>query len=247
MGDPNGADDERPRRMKIERPFWLGKFEISNEQYRCFDPSHSSGVEPILGLKWGIGHFPSLDGSQQPVCRVSWQEATAFCRWLSTQTGKPFSLPTEAQWEWACRSGTNRALSFGDASSDYAAFANLADASYLWLCHSELMPPFPLADANVNDGQTVSAPVIFPSGPSRKPNAWGLYDMHGNAAEWTSSAYTPQASVGDRTGPGASDRRVVRGGSWADPARFARSARRASFNPWQRIYNVGFRVIIEIK
>ena len=166
----------------------------------------------------------------------------AFCRWLSTQTGKPFSLPTEAQWEWACRAGTNTALGFGDASSDYAALANLADASYLRLCRSELMPPFPLADANVNDRQTVSAPVVSPSGPSRKPNAWGLHDMHGNAAEWTSSAYAPQASAGDAAAPAASDRRVVRGGSWADPARFARSARRASFSPWQRVYNVGFRV-----
>ena len=247
MGDPNGADDERPRRMKIERPFWLGKFEVTNEQYRAFDPSHTSGREPILGLKWGIDYFPSLDGAQQPVCRVSWHEAMAFCQWLSKQTGKSFSLPTEAQWEWACRAGTNTALSFGEASSDYAATANLADASYLGMCQSELMPPFPLADSGVDDGHTVSALVVSPDSPLRKPNAWGLYDMHGNAAEWTSSVYGPQAFAGDRTGSAASDRRAVRGGSWSDPARFARSARRASFSPWQRVYNVGFRLTCPVE
>ncbi|MBM4034708.1 MAG: formylglycine-generating enzyme family protein [Planctomycetes bacterium] len=268
MGDAAGCDNERPLcKVKIERPFWLGKFEVTNEQFRCFDPAHQSGLEPMLWLKWSWEDYADLGQPRQPVCRVSWDQATAFCRWLSEKAGKAFSLPTEAQWEWACRAGSDTALSFGPLGADSAPFANLADAALLGLskwprtqvgfARTERVKQFYLVDS-VDDGQHVSAPV-----GSFKPNAWGLHDMHGNVAEWTRSECRPyrsdrsnrsnesndsnesnqsnQSRQSDRSDPLA-PRRAVRGGSWFDRAALARSAARASYWPWQRVFDVGFRV-----
>ena len=241
MGDAAGQPDERPPcPVKIERPFWMGRFEVTNQQYGRFDAAHDSGAEPILGLKWSLGDFPPLNQPPQPVCRVSWERAAAFCRWLSQKTGKTFALPTEAQWEWACRAGTDGPLSFGAPGADHKAFANLADAALLGLCRMELVGPFLPSDP-ANDGQTVSAAV-----GSYQPNAWGLCDMHGNVAEWTASAYVPYPFRADDPRHAAPDsRRVVRGGSWFDQAKCARSAYRLSYHPWQRVFNVGFRVVCE--
>jgi formylglycine-generating enzyme required for sulfatase activity len=241
MGDQAGHPDERPLSMvKIERPFWMGRFEVTNEQYGRFDAAHDSGAEPTMGLKWSLGDFPPLNQPRQPVCRVSWHEAAAFCRWLSARTGKVFALPTEAQWEWACRAGTDTAMSFGPLGADQKVYANLADASLLGLCRMELVGPFLPSDP-ADDRAAVSATV-----GSYQPNAWGLHDMHGNVAEWTASAYVPYPFVAADPRHAALDaRRVVRGGSWSDQAKCARSGYRLSYHPWQRIFNVGFRVVCE--
>ena len=241
MGDPAGHPDERPLcKVKIDRPFWMGKFEVTNEEFRRFGATHDSGAEPILGLKWSPGDFPLLNQPRQPVCRVSWEEATAFCRRLSQKTGKTFTLPTESQWEWACRGGTDTPLSFGSPGADQKTFANLADASLLSLCKMELVGPFLPSDP-ANDGNAVSTSV-----GSYQPNAWGLHDMHGNVAEWTGSAYLPYPFRAEDPRHSAADtRKVVRGGSWFDQARCARSAYRLGYRPWQRVFNVGFRVVCE--
>jgi hypothetical protein len=132
IGDPAGYGDERPAcRVKIDRPFWMGKVEVTNEQYARFDPGHSSGLEPMIWLKWTWEDYADLSQPRQPVCRVSWEQANAFCQWLSQKSGRRFSLPNEAQWEWACRAGTDTALSFGPMGTDSAPFSNLADASLL--------------------------------------------------------------------------------------------------------------------
>jgi formylglycine-generating enzyme required for sulfatase activity len=274
MGDPAGYPDEQPPcSVKIERPFWMGKVEVTNEQYARFDSAHQSGDEGRMWLKWSRGDFLPLDQPRQPVCRVSWDEAAAFCAWLSRTAGErlsgSFALPTEAQWEWACRAGTDTALSFGPLGTNCAPFANLADASLLRLCQGERVRPF-LPVAPWDDKNTVSAPV-----GTYQANPWGLHDMHGNVAEWTRSAYLPypfRAGTGSpfvlergarppsgETGgqapsPGAvkepvpaapGTRRAVRGGSWYDRADFARSAARMSYWPWQRVFNVGFRAVCE--
>ncbi len=161
MGDPTGYPDERPLAgTKIERPFWMGKFEVTNEQFACFDPSHRSGHEGALWLKWSKDYFLSLSQPRQPVCRVSWEEAEAFCRWLTQKTGRKCTLPSEAQWEWACRAGTDTALSYGPLGTDSAPFANLADTSLLRLSlpNRERVQAFMAVDA-VDDKYTVSAPV----------------------------------------------------------------------------------------
>ncbi|NQT86643.1 SUMF1/EgtB/PvdO family nonheme iron enzyme, partial [bacterium] len=251
MGGAASYANERPLcKVKIERPFWMGKTEVSNAQYRRFDLSHRSGMEPMLWLKWSWEDYADLSQPRQPVCRVSWREAVAFCRWLSQKTGRTFALPSEAQWEWACRAGADAALNFGAVGADSAAFANLADASLLgpkgwdrtevgW-SRTERVKQFCMVD-NVVDGHRASAFV-----GSYQPNPWGLHDVHGNVAEWTASAHVPYPfRAGDprHAQPGA--RRVVRGGSWRDRADLARSGCRASYWPWQRVFDVGFRVVCD--
>jgi len=242
MGDSAGYDDERPPcRVKIERPFWMGKVEVTNEQYACFDPAHRSGDEGKMWLRWSRNDFHLLNHPRQPVCRVSWEEANAFCAWLSQRTGRKFALPNEGQWEWACRAGADTAMSFGTMGTNSAAYANLADASLLRLCEGmEKVRPF-LAVDPVNDRSTVSAAV-----GSYQPNNWGLHDMHGNVAEWTSSTYLPYPFRADDRRHSVRDaRKAVRGGSWYDRADLARSGCRISYRPWQRVFNVGFRAICE--
>ena len=242
MGDRAGYPDEKPVcKVKIEQPFWMGKFEVTNEEYACFDPRHNSGDQGKLWLRWSRGDFQLLNEPRQPVCRVSCDEAGAFCEWLSQRTGRRFTLPTEAQWEWACRAGTDTPLSYGPLGTDSSAFANLADTSLLRLCQGmEKVRPF-LAIDPVDDKHTVSAPV-----GSYRANAWGLSDMHGNVAEWTRSAYLPYPFRADDPHHTARDvRKVVRGGSWYDRADLARSGCRTSYWPWQRVFDVGFRVICE--
>ena len=229
--------------MRIDRPFWIGETEVTNEQYRGFDPAHDSGVEPMLWLKWHPGHLPSLNGPRQPVCRVSWEEANTFCGWLSRVTGRRFELPDEAQWEWACRAGTETAWSFGPLGAGSAPAANLADASLLNLgnlASLEKVRTFFAVDP-VDDGSMVSAPV-----GSYRPNAWGLRDMHGNVSEWTRSAYLPYPFHADDARHAAPDtRKAVRGGSWRQRSDLARSGCRTSYWPWQRVFDVGFRVACE--
>jgi len=243
MGDPAGYSDERPCcKVRIERPFWIGKAEVTNEQYACFDPSHQSGVEGSLWLKWSLDYFFSLSQARQPVCRVSCEEAGAFCNWLSQRIGRRCVLPNEAQWEWACRAGTDTALSYGPPGADSAPLANLGDLSLLKLSlpNRERVKAFMAVDP-VDDKSTVAAPA-----GSYQPNPWGLHDMHGNVAEWTSSAYLPYPFRADDPQHGASGlRKVVRGGSWYDRADLARSGCRMSHWPWQRVFNVGFRVVCE--
>jgi formylglycine-generating enzyme required for sulfatase activity len=243
------ADERPPARATIERPFWMGKFEVTNEQFERFDPAHESGLEPMLWLKWSWEDYANLAGAQQPVCRVSWNEADAFCRWLSRKTGRNFALPSEAQWEWACRAGTDTPMSFGRRGADSAAFANLADASLLnftgWprttpFGRVELVRQFYAVDP-VDDKHRVSAPV-----GQYQPNPWGLHDMHGNVSEWTGSAYLPYPFRADAPAHGEPHtRKAVRGGSWYDRADLARSGCRASYWPWQRVFDLGFRVVCE--
>jgi formylglycine-generating enzyme required for sulfatase activity len=242
LGDPSGYPDERPREVvKIARPFWIGTCEVTNEQFRRFRPAHDSGSEPMLWLKWHPGHFVALNQPRQPACRVSWHEAGEFCEWLSQQTGQAFTLPDEAQWEWACRAGSETPWSFGAAAAEFPAFANLADSALLDLGRQaamEKVKPF-FAVEPAEDKQAVSAPV-----GSYQPNVWGVYDMHGNVAEWTASADVPYPFRPDDPRQAAADaRKIVRGGSWHQRADLSRSGCRLSYQPWQRVFNVGFRVV----
>jgi formylglycine-generating enzyme required for sulfatase activity len=245
MGSTTGFRDELPQtRTAIAKGFWMGSLEVTNAQYARFDPKHDSRLEHTDFL-----HFSSkargnpLNTPTQPVCRVSWNQAMAFCDWLSKKTGKSVTLPTEAQWEYACRAGSAAAMSYGPTDTNFAKLANLADKNLRRTDH-RVIPPWRPAIESINDGHRVSAPSgKFP------PNAWGLYDMHGNAAEWTRSVYKPYPYKDDdgRNVLKSSAKRTVRGGSWYDRPKQATSSFRLRYEAHQKVYNVGFRVVIDPK
>ena len=253
MGSATGVVDERPQvTVRIDRPFWIGSCEVTNEQFARFDPTHDSRVETKNTYQFGIHGYPANQATQ-PVVRCSWQEALAFCRWLSAQTGRPFSLPTEAQWEYAARAGTATPFFFGALDSDFSRFANLADAKLSEFASNPYTVDQPLQnptkyddwipkDSRFNDGSLIQ---VQPGG--YQANAWGLFDVHGNVAEWTRSTYRsyPHDVADGRDDPATVGRKVVRGGSWRDRPLRATSSFRLSYQPYQRVYNVGFRVACE--
>jgi formylglycine-generating enzyme required for sulfatase activity len=241
MGESTGWSDERPAaRIRIEKPFWMGTFEVTNEQYGRFDPTHDSRYAQTHGITAARG-FP-LNRPSQPAVRVSWYRALDFCRWLSQRTGDAYTLPTEAQWEYACRAGTATPWNYGSLDADFSAAGNMADRNLehllAWnhLSRTALLP----RDSRFDDGAILAAPA-----GSYRPNAWGLCDMHGNAAEWTRSVYQPYPYCDDdgRNDPGSAERRVVRGGSWRDRPAYCRSASRLPYPAWLGVHNVGFRVV----
>jgi len=199
--EPGRHDDETLHRVTITRGFWIGATEVTQAQW-----------EKVTGYNPGQPKGPDL-----PANRLSWSDAVAFCRKLSRTEGVHYALPTEAQWEYACRAGSGDVFSGGKAD-DVA-----------WHMDSSGEAPHPVA--------------------AKLPNAWGLYDMHGNAAEWCRDVYRRDLGAAPATdpdyaaeGPGA---RVVRGGSWAHFPRACRGAARASYNPAYQLDSVGLRVVIE--
>ncbi|MBN1344843.1 MAG: SUMF1/EgtB/PvdO family nonheme iron enzyme, partial [Phycisphaerae bacterium] len=252
MGQSDGRPDERPlHRVKIDTPFWMGRFEITNEQFALFDPTHDSRIEHGDFLQFSPGERGyTLASPKQPVVRVSWNQAMAFCQWLSSKTRRPFTLPTEAQWEYACRAGTTTPLWFGTTDTDFSPFANVADATHQAIDsfsepgRPQMIPPWRPADTRYDDRYRVSAPV-----GTYRPNPWGLFDTHGNAAEWTRSNYQPyqaELSPTRSTAPESPPKKkVTRGGSWYDPPNRCRAAFRQPYPPVQPVYDVGFRVICE--
>ena len=164
---------------------------------------------------------------------VSWEDATAFCEWLSAEEGRAYRLPSEAEWEFACRAGTETIFFWGDDPDDGEGYLNAADLSGTpdgrnWKYKF-----------NFNDGYVVTAPV-----GRFKPNAFGLRDMLGNVWEWCGDWYGayPAASVDDPTGPATGSIRVFRGGGWSDDAWICRSAFRFRISPAFRYDGVGFRL-----
>jgi len=248
MGAADGKVDERPRRrVSFEEPFWMSTCEVTNAQFRRFDPTHCSG---LYSKRYEDGDGPSLslDRAGQPVVRVSWEKARDFCRWLSRRTGLRIRLPTEARWEYTCRGGSASPLWFGNTESDFSRFANAADAT---LSHRQPKTgglstnivdlrggglPY---HGDVKDGHKVTARV-----GSFRANPWGLHDMHGNAAEWTRTTYRayPYRPGDGRNANSHRGRKVVRGGSFRDTLERCRSAFRLRYPTWQRVFNVGFRI-----
>ncbi|MFA6244834.1 MAG: SUMF1/EgtB/PvdO family nonheme iron enzyme, partial [Candidatus Hydrogenedentales bacterium] len=248
MGSDYGYPNERPAHLEtVEKAFLIGKVEVTNRQYRCFDPLHDSGLETGEVYQFGDDERGfTRNRPEQPVVQVSWDSAMAFCEWLSAKTGSTFTLPTEAQWEFACRAGTTTPLWYGTLDDDFSRFANVSDATHhsVYYPHEpNALPPWRPADTRFDDHWRVSAPV-----GSFAPNPWGLHDTHGNVAEWTRSVYVPYARTpAENQSADSPSRKVVRGGSWLDYPKRARSAFRLHFERSQAIHDVGFRVVCEIK
>jgi formylglycine-generating enzyme len=203
--------DEAPAHaVKISKAFYLGIHEVTNAQYEAFDPKH-------IALR---GKRGSSKADDDPVAYVTWHDAVAFCAWLSQKENRPYRLPTEAEWEYACRAGTKTKYHTGDT----------------------------LTTDDANFGQaTDSKPRRV---GSYKPNAWGLYDMHGNVAEWCLDWHGPYEG-GAQTDPvGRADgyARIVRGWSWLatkpDAALYCRSSNRSGHLPEDANAYTGFRVVL---
>ncbi len=211
---------EHPRhRVSITQPFYMGETQVTQEQYEAV-----------------MGENPSeFKGLQRPVDNVTWYDAYEFCRRLSAHTGLTVRLPTEAQWEYACRAGSESVFSFGDKVEDLHLYGNYADAS----------TDFEWSDRDHDGGYAETAPVA-----SFRPNAWGLYDMHGNVWEWCRDWYEDYDSEGEtRTDPvgsipGFAARRVLRGGSWRNAPVYLRSAYRIQATPTFTLNRYGFRVVV---
>lgn len=230
-----GGHGTAARAVEIAKPFWIGRTEVSNRQYARFDPAHDSRIENDDFLQFGAEERGDpVNLPEQPVCRVAWQRAQAFCAWLSARSGLACGLPNGDQWEWAGRAGVPGPLAYGGFESDFAKAANLADAEFHrvktfppWDLPRGAIPPWRPAVTNVNDGFRVSAPA-----GSFAPNAWGVCDVHGNVAEWTD----------DMAPDGV--RRLARGGSWWSRPRRASFGEAWPYVPWQAVYDVGFRVVV---
>ncbi len=210
MGTGQGGDfDERPlHRVTISQAFYMGAGEVSNAQYEQFDPSHR---------EWR-GQMGLSRDDDEAVVFVSWHEATKFCQWLSQKEGKPCRLPTEAEWEYACRAGTTTAFHTGAA--------------------------LPESLHKHQKQEWLPAPVRLPVG--RTPaNAWGLHDLHGNVEEWCQDWYGPYeaADQTDPVGRADGDFKVTRGGSHNTPVAFLRSANRLGTLPEDKHWLIGFRVV----
>lgn len=245
-GDAGGP--ARPASAKVDA-FYIGESEITNEQYALFDRGHDSRVEVRHAMQFGVQGWP-LNRPRQPVVRVSWERALQFCEWMSRRLGRKVTLPTETQWEWACRAGAATPFYFGGQGADFSGFANLADVklrdavSHPYKKENEPLPnptrydDWIPRDQCFNDGELVSADVA-----RYRPNAWGLYDMHGNVWEWTMSAAADPADGHGQNN--ATAKRIVRGGSWRDRPARATASFRLAYPPFQRVYNVGFRVVMD--
>lgn len=250
MGNNHRGRGNAPESVvKISKPFWMSATEVTNAQYATFDPKHDSRYTAQF-WKDHVGPGYAANRPEQPVTRITWNEAMAFCQALSERCSVNMTLPTEAQWEWACRAGSDTDFWFGDINSDFSKNENLADQMLRKMAVSGIDPQpvsenswvykyytFMPREDNVNDGQMTISDVA-----NYEPNAWGLYDMHGNVAEFTRSTYAPYPYKGE---PKSGDNKVVRGGAWNYRAKHSTAYSRESNLAWQPANNVGFRVVIE--
>jgi formylglycine-generating enzyme required for sulfatase activity len=200
------ADETPDHKVTLTQPFLLGKHEVTQEQWTAVmgkNPSHFKG--------------PKL-----PVDTVSWNDCQQFFAKLREKTGRTFSLPTEAQWEYACRAGSKARWRFGDQPD--------ALVDYAWF--------------NKNSGN-----VTHPVG-TKKPNAWGVHDLYGNLGEWCSDWYGnpyPKGDATDPQGPPSGQSKVIRGGAWGDDPINARSAYRNANGPDGKHDGIGFRCVMAAK
>jgi formylglycine-generating enzyme required for sulfatase activity len=192
-------------------------------------------VTEVQGASWQNPSFEQK--GDHPVVHVSWNDARAFCDWLSKKARVEVSLPTEAQWEYACRAGTTTAYPWGDDPDMGIGWANCGDQSLLKRV-PEVSGRLPLF--KWDDGFAFTSPV-----GNFRANAFGLYDMIGNVWQWCGDYYGPyeKAAATDPTGGNAGDRRVLRGGSWGNTPMDCRSAFRMRLIPARRSDFVGFRVM----
>jgi formylglycine-generating enzyme required for sulfatase activity len=262
MGSPpnerGSEEDERQHEVTISKDYYLGAFEVTQAQYSAVmgvNPSHFQD-QKVAERHPETGRIvKDVDASNHPVDQVSWNDAIAFCKRLSAlqkekSAGRKYRLPTEAEWEYACRARSNGAYCFGNDPLEL-----------IWLSVQNWKTGRDdkaiAYHAYVQDNRKMSNAV-----GGKLPNDFGLYDIHGNVTEWCMDWYGeyPKSHVIDPTGPSSGKWRVQRGGSWSGVPGFGdRCARRSSSEPWKRskdhtdkknapdsaYSDYGFRVVLE--
>lgn len=218
VADESASNDEVPQsRVILTQGFYLGRTEVTQGQWKAV-----MDTEPWKGKK------RVREGANYPATYLTWQDAVSFCEALSKKEGRTYQLPTEAQWEYACRAGTTTRYSFGDDATDLKDFA-------WWGAHAM--------------GNTAAEPYAHQVG-QKKANPWGLHDMHGNIVEWCQDSYD-EAAYAERRDPikdpvvtTAGAWKIARGGSWNYYAGPARSAARQGKKPSALNSFTGFRVVL---
>ena len=249
MGSNTESPVEAPAHpVTIDKPFSMSVTEVTMGMMQQFDPSFENGVYD-MHYKDQVRRGYFVNDPDFPAIRVSYDQAVAFCEWLSKKSGKKVRLPTEAEWEYACRAGTNTPMNYGDYNTDFSAHANLADLTLKRLAVHGIDPqpirnPDPFWDYELKDPRFYDKVLHLAKVGSYAANAFGLKDMHGNVAEWTSSPFVAYPN-GETSEAYDAALRVIRGGSWYQRQHRATSAWRWGYPTWQRPYNVGFRVVIE--
>jgi formylglycine-generating enzyme len=227
MGSPQSEagrkGDEGPQHAVTLSPFWIGKVEVTWDAFDIFreacpglpkgTPEEEEDIDGITGPTPPYGDpYRGFGGGERPVVGISWHAAMTYCLWLSETTGKLYRLPTEAEWEYACRAGSQGMFSFGDDPSQLE--------EYAWY-------------AGKSDHETHRV-------GQKKPNAWGIHDMHGNVAEWCLdwyqadyyAAFPPDAWPPDPRGPEKGTNHLFRGGHFDTPPAKLRSAARDRSLDW---------------
>jgi formylglycine-generating enzyme required for sulfatase activity len=204
-----GRRNETPHEVLISQGFYLGVCTVTQVEWQA-----------VCGSQPWQGRQDCRQGDRYPAVWVTWKQAVEFCEQLSVREGRQFRLPTESEWEWACRSGGTGAFSFGDDEGQLG--------QYGWY------------DGNADaEGEPYAHEVAL-----MRANALGLYDLHGNVCEWCQDVYCDDP--GNRTEVPDENQRVVRGGSWHHFARNCRSAWRDRCDQNQSDRNIGFRVLCEL-
>ena len=244
--EKNSMDMEHPQHQVTIAQFLMGKYAITQAQWKA--------VAGLRQIKHKLEPNPSeFKGDDRPVERVSWYDAVEFCARLSQHTGREFRLPSEAEWEYACRGGTSTAFHFGDTITTN--LTNYNNVEWEYACRGGTSTAFHFGDTiatnlrNYNNKVGSTTPVgEFPA------NAFGLYDMHGNVWEWCfddwhynyKGAHTDGAAWIKNDNHNRYQTKVRRGGSWAYDPENCRSASRSNFFPHIRVNDGGFRVVCAV-
>jgi formylglycine-generating enzyme len=262
MGSNDGDSDEKPVHSVTLSSFYMGKYEITVAQFKAFidddgyktDAEKDDGSYIWSGSKWekkaGINWRHDAEGNTRPssqynhpVIHVSWNDATAYCAWLSRKTSKTYRLPTEAEWEYAAGNGSKHTkYSWGNGDPSLSKGASVADETgakkYGWTRNATYI------FMNYTDGFEATAPV-----GSFAANDLGLYDMSGNVWEWCSDWNDAYSSSAQQNPMGATtgSYRVNRGGSWYDGPTNCRVANRSDGTPTNRSYDLGFRLVYSLQ
>lgn len=253
MGSNDSDPDEKPiHKVKIAQGFYMGLHEVTRGQFKQFVEKtgyrtdaeregwsyawKGSVLAKVHRASWQNPGYEQTD--DHPVVCVSWNDAKAFCDWLIQEEGRTYRLPTEAEWEYACRAGTTTACQWGNNPDNGSGWCNAADLTGKgsFSIRSNFF--------NWRDGYVYTSPV-----GQFKQNAFGLFDMHGNVWEWCSDWYDAEYYANspsvDPKGPSTGEFRVNRGGSWASYPGSLHSAQRSVGVPDVRSIYIGLRVILE--